>query len=202
MGQRSGSPCWDAPLRRNAGEMVQAERRPVVAISSCAGNSMVREDTFNNLQIRLTSAVESVRASLEPYREWIEEMLGVPVSETLTLECDSNPADAIAEELLHGLSVVSATKARNSAWRARFESWTLAPGVSPRIALSLQRERQPKSEPLPVWRDGLGSERPRSTDFSSCDLALGGIGNSLEGQRLGHLPRIPMSPSTSRRPYD
>ena len=34
-------------------------------------------------------------------------MLGVPLSETLTLEVDCNPADAVAEELLHGLPIVA-----------------------------------------------------------------------------------------------
>jgi hypothetical protein len=46
---------------------------------------------------------ESIRASLEPYAEWIEQMLDVPLSETLTLDVDCNPADAVAEELLRGL---------------------------------------------------------------------------------------------------
>ena len=73
------------------------------------------------VQIRLTSSVESVRASLEPYREWIEQTIGVPLSETLTLEVDSNPGDAVAEELLQGLPVASVTKARNSSWRSLIE---------------------------------------------------------------------------------
>ena len=67
----------------------------------------------NKVQIRLTSSVESIRASLEPYAEWIEQMLDVPLSETLTLDVDCNPGDVIAEELLQGLPVVAATKVRN-----------------------------------------------------------------------------------------
>ena len=102
------------------------------------------------VQIRLTSSVESVRASLEPYREWIEQMIGVSLSETLTLEVDCNPGDAVAEELLQGLPVASLTKARNSSWRRLIESWSLPPG-SPRIAASLQRERMPNAPPFPVW---------------------------------------------------
>ena len=79
------------------------------------------------VQIRLTSSVESVRASLEPYREWIEQMIGVPLSETLTLEVDSNPGDAIAEELLEGLLLASATKERNRSWRTLIADWSLPP---------------------------------------------------------------------------
>jgi len=81
----------------------------------------------DKLQIRLTSSVESILASLEPYEKWIEQMLEAPLSETLTLEVDRNPADAVAEELLQGLPIVSATKARNSNWRALIEEWELPP---------------------------------------------------------------------------
>jgi len=65
--------------------------------------------------------METIRASLEPYAGWIEQMLDGPLTETFTLEVDCNPADAVAEELLHGLSVVSATKSRNSSWRTLVE---------------------------------------------------------------------------------
>jgi hypothetical protein len=111
----------------------------------------INHDVVPQVQVRLTSAVDSVRASLEPHTAWIEQMLGVPVNETLTLQVESNPGDVVAEELLQGLPVVSATKARNSAWRALIEAWSLPANLSPRIGLSLQRERQPKAQPVPVW---------------------------------------------------
>src|ERR1700733_5187649 len=105
----------------------------------------------DKLQIRLTSSVESILSSLQPYEKWIEQMLDAPLSETLTLEVDCNPADAVAEELLQGLPIVSATKARNSNWRALIKEWVLPPSVSPRIAVSIQRERKPNAAPSPVW---------------------------------------------------
>src|ERR1700676_656416 len=95
----------------------------------------------DKMQIRLTSSVESILASLEPYRTWIEQMLDATVSETLTLEVDCNPGDAVAEDLLQGLPIVSATKARNNNWRSFIEGWAIPPGVSPRIAVAIQRER-------------------------------------------------------------
>ncbi len=113
-------------------------------------------------QIRLTSSVESVRASLEPYREWIEQTIGVPLRDTLTLEVDCNPGDAVAEELLRGLPVASVTRARNSSWRALIEDWALPPGVSPRISASLQRERRPNAPPFPVWE----------LDWQDCPVAF------------------------------
>jgi hypothetical protein len=97
----------------------------------------IKLSVLDKVQVRLTSSVESVRASLEPYRGWIEQTIGVPLTETLTLEVECNPGDAVAEELLQGLPVVSATKARNSSWLALIEGWSLPLGVSPRISASL-----------------------------------------------------------------
>src|SRR3984957_4383654 len=114
------------------------------------------------LQIRLTSSVESILASLEPYTKWIEQTLDAPLSETLTLEVDSNPGDLVAEEFLQGLPIVSATKARNSNWRTFIEGWTLPPGVSPRIAASIQRERRPNAPPFSVWE----------LDWQDCPVAF------------------------------
>ena len=62
----------------------------------------IKLNVLDKVQIRLTSSVESVRASLEPYRSWIEQTIGVPLGETLTVEVDCNPGDAVAEELLRG----------------------------------------------------------------------------------------------------
>jgi hypothetical protein len=114
------------------------------------------------VQIRLTSAAETIHASLEPYVKWIEEIMGVPLSETLTLELDCNPGDVVAEELLSGLAMVAATTERNNAWRTFIEVWKLPLGVSPRIAMSLQRERKPNAAPLPVWE----------LDWQDCPVAF------------------------------
>jgi hypothetical protein len=122
----------------------------------------ISPSTPDKVQIRLTSSVESIRASLEPYAKWIEKMLDVPLSETLTLDVDCNPADAVAEELLHGLSIVAATKARNNNWRAFIEGWALPRDMSPRIAVSIQRERKPNAPPFSVWE----------LDWQDCPVAF------------------------------
>ena len=103
------------------------------------------------LQVRLTSSVELIRASLEPYIPWIEEMIGVPLDQTLTFEVDTDPGDAVAERLLQGLPLSAGTKARNRYWHSLIEGWTLPSGGSPRIAASFQRERRPKTAPATVW---------------------------------------------------
>jgi ATPase family associated with various cellular activities (AAA) len=147
----------------------------------------------DKLQIRLTSSVESVLASLEPYAKWIEQMLDASLSETLTLDVDCNPGDAVAEELLQGLAVVVATKARNSYWRTLIEGWELPPNVSPRIGVSLQRERQPNAAPVPVWE----------LDWQHCPVAfrLRGLARHLISVKVplvfppGDMPLFGHSPS-------
>src|ERR1039458_6533793 len=114
-------------------------RKPIMAID---------QTIPEKLQIRLTSSIETILASLQPYAKWIEEMLGAPLSETLTLDVDCNPGDLVAQEFLQGLPVTSATKVRNKNWRAFIEGWALPPDVSPRIAMSVQRERQPEASPF------------------------------------------------------
>ena len=113
------------------------------------------------VQIRLSSAAELILASLEPHARWIEEVMGVPLSETITLELDCNPGDVVAEELLPGLAVAAATKERNNTWRQFIEEWKL-PSVTPRIAMSLQRERKSNAAPLPVWE----------LDWQDCPVAF------------------------------
>jgi hypothetical protein len=111
----------------------------------------IKSNFPDRLQIRLTSSVELIRASLEPYMAWIEEMMGVPLDQTLTLEVDADPGDAIAERLLPGLPLSAGTKSRNRSWHSLIEEWTLPDGGSPRIAASFQRERRPKTAPATVF---------------------------------------------------
>ena len=119
-------------------------------------------ETIDKVQIRLTSSMDTIWASLEPHREWIENMLGVPLGETITLEVDCNPGDAVAEELLNGLPIVSATKVRNGSWRKLIEDWSLPPGVSPHIVVTTQRERKSNASPTSVWEP----------DWQNCPVAF------------------------------
>jgi hypothetical protein len=64
--------------------------------------------------------------------------------------------------LLQGIPIVSATKARNGNWRTFIEGWALPPGVSPRIAASIQRERKPNAPPFSVWE----------LDWQDCPVAF------------------------------
>jgi hypothetical protein len=114
------------------------------------------------LQMGLSSSVELIRASLEPYLPWIEQTMGVAFSQTVTLAVPSNPGDIVAEQLLKGLPVTANLRARKGSWDKFLEDWTLPPGVSPRIAVSLHRERQSKAAPSDVW----------DVDWQECPVAL------------------------------
>src|ERR1700694_2300632 len=116
----------------------------------------------DKMQVRLTSAAELMRASLEPYLPWIEETIGVTLGETVTVEVDSNPGDAVAAQLLDGLPLTSGLGARTRRWHKLIERWLLPSGVSPRMAASRQRERKPKSSPVAVW----------DLDWQDCPVAF------------------------------
>ena len=150
----------------------------------------------DKVQIRLTSSAETILAALEPFKKWIEQTLDAPLSGTLTLEMDCNPGDLVAEELLQGLAILPVTKQRNRNWRSVIESWALPPGTSPRIAVSLQRERRPNAEPLPVWE----------LDWQNCPVALKlrGLARQVISVKIptlfppGDMPVIGSSPAQHR----
>ncbi len=114
------------------------------------------------VQIRLSSSVELMRAALEPYLPWIEQQVGVSLDETLTVEVDCNPGDAVAGQLLARIPAASSLKARNRSWEAVIEGWSLPPGVNPRVACSMQRERKSHAAPCPVWE----------LDWQDCPVAF------------------------------
>ena len=103
----------------------------------------------DRLQVRLTSSLELIRASLEPYTPWIEEMMGAPLDQTLTLEVDADPGDAVAEDLLQGLPLSAGTKTRNRSWHSLIEEWTLPGGGSP-VLLPAEMKSKPPSYDLRV----------------------------------------------------
>ena len=133
----------------------------------CANDTLhdldfVTKATPHKLQVLLTSSVESIRASLDPYLAWIERTMGVGFDQTVTAEVDSNPGDAVAGQLFNGLALTSDIKARNRSWQRLIEDWALPSGVSPRIRASLQRERRPGTAPVPVW----------DLDWTDCPIAF------------------------------
>jgi len=72
-------PIRDVSLEGNPSSFVKNTHMPI------------KSNFPDRLQVRLTSSVELIRASLEPYMAWIEQMIGVPLEQTLTLEVDADP---------------------------------------------------------------------------------------------------------------
>jgi hypothetical protein len=93
---------------------------------------------------------------------WIEQTMGVAFAQTLILAVDSNPGDIVAGRILKGLALTSSLAARKCSWDRFIEDWSLPTGTSPRIAVSLQREHQPKAAPSAVW----------DLDWQECPVAL------------------------------
>lgn len=122
----------------------------------------IKTDNPQKLQIGFTSSVELIRGSLEPYMPWIEQTMGVDFAQTLTLALDSNPGDIVAERLLTGLPLTSSLTARKHSWERFIEDWAIPSGISPRIAVSMQRERQLNAAPTAVW----------DLDWQECPIAL------------------------------
>ena len=121
-----------------------------------------KTDNSLKLQVGLTPSVESIRGSLEPYLPWIEQIIGVPFAQTLTLAMETNPGDIVAERLLEGLPLTSSLRVRKQSWDRFLADWALPSGVSPRIQVGLQRQRQRNAAPSVVF----------DLDWQECPVAL------------------------------
>lgn len=150
---------------------MQLPMLPFATVSLENAFMLGKDQTTQLLQIRLASAVELARATLEPYWPWITNTIGVPLDETLTIEVDTNPGDGVGAHILQGIGVGSATAARTRSWHPFIENWSLPAGVSPRVVSCLQRERGSKGLPSSVWE----------IDWQECPVAfqLKGLGRRV-----------------------
>jgi len=112
------------------------------------------------MQLQFAPTVESLSAFLQPYIPWIEQQLGTTYDNTLTLEQSSDPADAVAEDLLPGVTLHAAHD--TVCWQRLLQGWKLPPDISPRIKLSRCRKRQPGKAPVNAW----------SVRWQECPVAL------------------------------
>src|SRR5437868_14177164 len=116
----------------------------------------------DKVQVCRTSSVELMRAFIAPHVPWIQERLGVPLDQTVTIEVDSNPADLVAEKLLEGIPIAAESQMRRRCWEALIQDWVLPPGLSPHITVSPKRERKPSVPPASVW----------DIDWQDCPVAF------------------------------
>jgi hypothetical protein len=119
-------------------------------------------------ELRFATAITSMKAYLEPYRQWIESVLGCQKSDSLTLELETAFGQFAASEMLSGASLDRPCRVAADALRHSVVRWEVPPGASPRIALIPRRNREAlctsratswdphwKDVPVAVWLKGL-----------------------------------------------
>jgi hypothetical protein len=119
-------------------------------------------------ELRFATAITSMKAYLEPYRQWIESVLGCPESDSLTLELETPFGQFAAGEILSGASLDRQCRVAADALRHSVVRWELPPGISPRIGLIPRRNREAlctsrgtswdphwKDVPVAMWLKGL-----------------------------------------------
>jgi len=119
-------------------------------------------------EVRFTPAVVGMMAFLEPFRPWLEFVLGGPWPETLTFDLEVPFGAAVADELLCGVALDQKCLASAVPLRPLIERWALPPAMSPRVALEPSRTRGPlitarelawdphwMETPVALWLRGL-----------------------------------------------
>jgi ATP-dependent 26S proteasome regulatory subunit len=119
------------------------------------------------LEMGFASPIAAMEAFLEPYRSWIESVVGCPRAETLTLEFEFPFSHLVAEELMAGVELDRQCLGSASTVRELVRRWELSPGVSPRMELHASRNRQApvterrlawdphwKETPIALWLNG------------------------------------------------
>jgi hypothetical protein len=119
--------------------------------------------------LRFAPAVAGMTAFLEPFRPWIESVLGIPLIHTITFEIDLPFGEVVVEDSLPGVLLDRACVERGDGLRPLIERWELPDGVSPRIQLEPSRDRRRlvtarelawdphwKDTAIAVWLRGLG----------------------------------------------
>jgi hypothetical protein len=123
---------------------------------------------FIQTELRFATAITSMKAYLEPYRQWIESVLGCQESDSVTLELETAFGQLAAGEMLSGASLDRQCRAAADALRHSVVRWELPPGVSARIGLIPRRNREAlctskgtswdphwKDLPIAMWLKGL-----------------------------------------------
>jgi hypothetical protein len=119
-------------------------------------------------ELRFATAISSMKAYLEPHRQWIESVLGCPQSDSLTFELETPFGQFAAGEILSGASLDRQCRVAADALRHSVVRWELPPGASPRIGLIPRRNREAlctskatswdpqwKDVPVAIWLKGL-----------------------------------------------
>jgi hypothetical protein len=115
----------------------------------------------------LAPPVAAMEAFLEPYQGWMEQVVGCPRSEAVTLEFEFPFSHLVAEDLMAGVTLDRQCLGAAGALRELVKKWELPPGVSPKLELQASRDRQARvtdrklawdphwmETPIAVWLNG------------------------------------------------
>ncbi len=86
-------------------------------------------------ELQFAPAAAAMRACVERYQKWIEQILERPLAETFTLHLETPLLHGLALELLASVPVETSLIERTRSARATIRAWKLPPGDSPRIRL-------------------------------------------------------------------
>lgn len=125
----------------------------VVALDRTTGRYPISEEHMQRfLEMGLASPIAAMEVFLDPYRPWIESVVGCPRAETLTMEFEFPFSHLVAEELMAGVELDRQCLGSASTVRKLVRRWELPPGVSPRMELHASRNRQaPVTERRLAW---------------------------------------------------
>jgi ATPase family protein associated with various cellular activities (AAA) len=113
-------------------------------------------------------SIIAMNAFVEPFRGWMENTLGCLMSDSVTLELETQFGQLVAADLLKGVSLDQRCCQLAEGLRSSVIRWELPPGISPRIELNLSRDRRSsiiskesvwnpkwKETPIALWLSGL-----------------------------------------------
>ncbi|MCL2658961.1 MAG: AAA family ATPase [Acidobacteriaceae bacterium] len=115
---------------------------------------------MTNVDISYAPAAKTVREQLRPYTKWMEEILGVPQSETLTLEMKTPLDEAVVAQVLRDVPLTTSQQNAAKLYLPVVQRWELPPDTSPHIAVT------PVKDPL------SRSTKSWSVDWKECPIAV------------------------------
>lgn len=121
----------------------------------------------NTVQLLIAPPVVAIREFLNQYQTWLEAVVGCPLADAVTFEFHLPFPHLVLDEMFRGIPLDSRCIPYTRALRPVVTRWGLPPGISPRIELSMSRNRDAgvaegsfgwdphwKETPVAVWLKG------------------------------------------------
>jgi hypothetical protein len=128
------------------------------------------QTTLNNsnpVQLLIAPPAVAIREFLSRHHSWLEAVVGCPLADAVTFEFHLPFSHLVLDEMFKGIPLDSRCIPYTKALEPVVTRWGLPPGISPRIELSMSRNREAgvaegrfgwapqwKDTPVAVWLDG------------------------------------------------